>query len=49
MKKLVKYATALVLVFFLTGCGGGGGGGSDPDPELTNCVLGTSTIGNCKI
>ena len=44
MKKPVKYATALILVFFLTGCGGGGGGGSDPD-----CVLGESTIGNCKI
>ena len=33
------------------GGGGGGGGGTSPPPADTssNCIVGTSTIGDCKI
>jgi hypothetical protein len=42
--KLIVMVSALVV---LTACGGGG---SDPAPITnTNCVLGSSTIGDCKI
>ena len=55
-----KYISPLILIVITTlvsACGGSGGssGGSD-DPETpdnpvakTDCVLGTSTIGDCKI
>jgi hypothetical protein len=38
-------------LLLLTACGGGGGdSGSSPVPENnTNCILGSSTIGECKI
>ena len=38
----------LILLFALTACGGGGG--SDDAAEAnTNCVVGSSKIGDCKI
>ena len=41
------FFATIVLSLLLTACGGGG---SDPVPETnTNCVLGSSTIGDCKI
>ena len=57
MSKLLKFVAVIVLFLYLVGCGGSGSGGSDDsDPVTTtnpvakaDCVLGTSTIGNCKI
>ena len=48
MSKLPKFTAVLVLFLFLAGCGGSGGGSDDPETS-TDCVLGTSTIGDCKI
>jgi hypothetical protein len=56
----MKYHHMLLVPFLiiaLNACGGGGGGGSSasdtPTDISTNaataCVLGTSTIGDCKI
>ena len=46
MSKLHKFVAVMVLSLYLVGCGGGGA----DDPETsTNCVLGTSKIGDCKI
>jgi hypothetical protein len=49
MRKLCRFTAALALLLIVAGCGGGGGG-SDPVPLAnTDCVIGTSTIGDCKI
>lgn len=49
MKTPGKITVVLALFLLLAACGGGGGG-SDPDPEpLTECRLGASTIGDCKL
>ena len=46
MKKLCRFIAALTLLLVVAGCGGG----SDPVPPAnTDCVLGSSTIGDCKI
>ena len=48
MRKLCRFTAALALLLIVAGCGGGGG--SDPVPLAnTDCVIGTSTIGDCKI
>ena len=47
MSKLHKFFAVMVLSLYLVGCGGGGG--SDDPETSTNCVLGTSKIGDCKI
>ena len=47
----VSKLTIIVFVFLFTlnGCGGSSGG-SDSEEEIdTNCVIGTSKIGDCKI
>ena len=47
-----RWAGAILILcsLGLSACGGGGGGGSTPPADTTsNCVVGTSTIGNCKI
>ena len=49
MSKLHKFVAVIVLFLYLVGCGGSGGGGSDDPETLTNCVLGSSKIGDCKI
>ena len=45
-----RWIKILLLVSFLSlaACGGGGGSDSD-DPVETDCIIGTSTIGNCEI
>ena len=51
-----KYISPLILIVIATlvsACGGSGGGSEDPKIEppitLNDCVLGTSTIGDCRI
>ncbi len=47
MKKLCRFTAALALLLIVAGCGGGG---DPPPPEtITDCVIGTSTIGDCTI
>ena len=47
MRKLCSFTAALALLLIVAGCGGGG---SDPVPPAnTDCVIGTSTIGDCTI
>ena len=51
MRKPGYLATLLALFILLGGCGSSG---SDSDDDIgtetaANCVLGTSTIGNCQI
>ena len=49
LRPLFKIALIITITTWLGACGSGGGS-DDPDPETsTDCVLGTSTIGNCKI
>ena len=38
----------LVSFLFIAACGGGGGSDADDQAE-TDCIIGTSTIGNCNI
>jgi hypothetical protein len=48
LKKSTFLAFGLLLVLTLSACGGG----SDDDPISTakaDCIIGTSTIGNCTI
>jgi hypothetical protein len=44
------YKTILIFLFVtaLAACGGSSGGSDDPETS-TDCVLGTSTIGDCTI
>jgi len=47
MRKLYSFTAALALLLIVASCGGGG---SSPPPETnTDCVIGTSTIGDCTI
>lgn len=48
MKIVMRF---LIGVSFLviSACGGSSGGGSDDPETSSNCVLGTSTIGDCTI
>jgi hypothetical protein len=52
MKMAMRFLIGVSFIA-ISACGGSGGGSDDPvidDPvTLTNCVLGTSTIGECKI
>lgn len=47
MKTFKRLALVIGFVSLLAGCGGGGGGGAPAGS--TNCVIGTSTIGNCTL
>jgi len=57
IRQATTFATAqrlLLLTIFgllLTACGGGGssGGGATQPPTNQNCVLGSSSIGSCKL
>jgi len=57
MRQATTFAKAqrlLLLTVFgllLTACGGGGGsaGGTTQPPTNKNCVLGSSSIGSCKL
>jgi len=46
-----RWAGAILLLctLALSACGGGGGGSSPPAETSSNCVIGSSTIGDCKI
>jgi hypothetical protein len=46
--KIVMQFLIGVSFFAISACGGSGGGSDDPETS-TDCVLGTSTIGECKI
>ena len=46
-KLMIKGIALLGIAVLLLSCGGGGGGG-DSNPTA-DCVLGTSTLGDCKI
>lgn len=47
MKILMQFLMGISFIV-ISACGGSGGGSDDPE-LLTDCVLGTSTIGECKI
>ena len=53
LRSLLKVLIIISVSAWFTACGGGssgGGGGSDNEAEAsTNCVIGTSKIGACKI
>ena len=50
LNRRVNYWVVPVLLMFAVGLTACGGGGSDPAAATdTNCVIGTSTIGNCNI
>jgi len=48
IRPFMNMLVAVIVAVGLTACDGGGDS-SPPDATNTNCVLGTSTIGNCKI
>ena len=54
MKMVMRFLIGVSFIV-ISACGGSGGGGSDDpvildDPvTLADCVLGTSTLGECKI
>ena len=56
LKMVMRFLIGVCFIA-ISACGGSGSGGSDdPDPVTTtnpvakaDCVLGTSTIGDCKI
>jgi hypothetical protein len=55
MNRFFKFSAALLLLVFLSGCGGSSSKhetdpATDPDPiTLSDCSIGTSTLGDCKI
>ena len=53
MRKPYRILISIIFGTLVTACGGGGssGGGSTttPPPTNTNCVLGSSTLDNCKL
>jgi hypothetical protein len=48
-RPLILLSVITLLGLGLVACGSSGGGSNDKSEANTNCVLGTSTIGDCKI
>jgi hypothetical protein len=48
-RTFTKIILLISLSVWLAACGGGGGGDDDETEAIANCVLGSSTIGECKI
>lgn len=49
LQKFTRIILLISLTALLIACGGGGSGSDDEAEANTNCVLGSSTIGDCKI
>lgn len=49
IRAILKAFLITGIVFSLSACSSGGGDDEDDNQTSTNCVLGTSQIGGCKI
>jgi len=49
IKAILKAFLITGIIFTLNACSSGGGDDEDETQTSTNCVLGTSQIGDCKI
>jgi hypothetical protein len=49
LRRFTKTTLLVSLFVWLTACGGGGAGSSPSTEADSNCVIGSSTIGDCKI